>query len=279
VRITGGKMGKGNKGSRKSYTFSLNLDDKEHLALAEKIDNLKADRQFSPTVRDALRLILDLRDGNIDVLEEMFPQLNTGAPDDLLIELEEIKKLLVSSSNNGTYPEEKFDLPITDDLLNELDEIKKLLVSSPNNTVLPEERFELSITGDLLNELEEIKKLLLSPPNNAMLAEEKTEVRIGAADELLNELQEIKDLLTSIVNLTLLPEGNNDLTNGATYDLLNELKQIKDLLTSPRIQPVAMVQPSQWKKKKPVITEITEKNAGSGDGSAANNLLSSLNDF
>ncbi|MCI0712969.1 MAG: hypothetical protein L0154_22630 [Chloroflexi bacterium] len=205
-------MGKRKKGSTRSFSFSLNLDDEEQFALAEEIDNLKVNRQFSPTIRDALRLILDLKAGKIDVLGEMFPELITSAPDDLL---------------------------------NELEEIKKLLESPPDITVVPEEKSELSASGDLLDELKEIKKLLTSLLNMTdVLGDMFPGLTISAADDLLVELKEIKKLLTS---------------------------------TSPMIQPIA--QQSQWNRKQSVVTEITEKNVGTGDGSSANNLLSSLNNF
>lgn len=203
-------MGKRKKVSRRSFTFSLKLDDEEQSALAEEIDNLKASRKFSPTIRDALRLILDLKAGKIDVLGELFPELMTGAPDDLLNELEEIKKLLESPSNGTGVPEEK-----------------------------------ISASGDLLDELKEIKKLLTSLLNMTdVLGDMFPGLTVSAADDLLVELKEIKKLLTS---------------------------------TSPMIQPIA--QQSQWTRKQPVVAEITEKNVGTGDGSSANNLLSSLNNF
>lgn len=62
-------------GFRKQYTFWLNYDKPEQLNIAERIDVLKERRQYSSTVRDGLRLVDDLREGNVDVLLELFPDI------------------------------------------------------------------------------------------------------------------------------------------------------------------------------------------------------------
>jgi len=41
--------------------------------VADTIANLKKDRRFAPTVRDGIRLVADLRQGNLEVLFELFP--------------------------------------------------------------------------------------------------------------------------------------------------------------------------------------------------------------
>ena len=63
--------------SRQSYRvqhkFWLDITKNEEHALDEKIQQLKQGRGFSQTIRDALNLIWDLREGRLDVLFELFP--------------------------------------------------------------------------------------------------------------------------------------------------------------------------------------------------------------
>lgn len=59
----------------------LNLCDPFEYDLAQKVGELTQSRQLAGTLRDALRLILDLRAGRTDVLLELFPWvLNSAAP-------------------------------------------------------------------------------------------------------------------------------------------------------------------------------------------------------
>lgn len=69
-------------GFRKRFIFWLDLDKPDQLKLAEDIETLKADRHYSKTIRDGIRLIIDLRAGRTDVLFELFPWMiaNPGQP-------------------------------------------------------------------------------------------------------------------------------------------------------------------------------------------------------
>lgn len=58
---------------RRLFPFQLDVNKPEEQELAETIDDLKARRAFSKTVRDGIRLICDLRAGRLDVLFELFP--------------------------------------------------------------------------------------------------------------------------------------------------------------------------------------------------------------
>ena len=55
------------------YDFQLNVAKDDELAVAEQIANLKTQGLYSKTVRDGIRLVSDLREGNLDVLFELFP--------------------------------------------------------------------------------------------------------------------------------------------------------------------------------------------------------------
>ena len=58
---------------RMRYDFQLNVAKDDELAVAEQITNLKTQGLYSKTVRDGIRLVSDLREGNLDVLFELFP--------------------------------------------------------------------------------------------------------------------------------------------------------------------------------------------------------------
>jgi hypothetical protein len=58
---------------RLRYTFWLDLNDPNENTLADQIERLKTERSFAKTVRDGIRLLLDLRAGKSDVLFELFP--------------------------------------------------------------------------------------------------------------------------------------------------------------------------------------------------------------
>lgn len=68
---------------RKRYDFWLDYDKPEQLNIAERIDVLKERRQYSSAIRDGLRLVDDLREGNVDVLLELFPDIRErlGVPE------------------------------------------------------------------------------------------------------------------------------------------------------------------------------------------------------
>lgn len=53
--------------------FNLNLRRPDESSLADDIAALRKLRQFRPTILNALRLFLDLKDGYLDVLQELFP--------------------------------------------------------------------------------------------------------------------------------------------------------------------------------------------------------------
>lgn len=56
--------------------FWLETDKELDSELAGKLEALKKARKFAATVRDGLRLILDLRDGRTELLFSMFPMLH-----------------------------------------------------------------------------------------------------------------------------------------------------------------------------------------------------------
>jgi|GEM_PF-3496851 len=63
------------KSFRLQQKFWLDLSKPEEAGLADICDSLKQNRTFSKTIRDGIRLIVSLRQGKTDVLEELFPAI------------------------------------------------------------------------------------------------------------------------------------------------------------------------------------------------------------
>jgi len=61
--------------ARFRFSFWLDANKDDELLLMEDIDRLKEKRLFSRTIRDGIRLMMDLRAGSTDVLFELFPQI------------------------------------------------------------------------------------------------------------------------------------------------------------------------------------------------------------
>lgn len=61
------------KGTRERFMFWLDLAKDNEFYIAEMIAELKSTRRFTSTIRDGIRLICDLREGNLNVLFELFP--------------------------------------------------------------------------------------------------------------------------------------------------------------------------------------------------------------
>ena len=55
------------------FNFWLNMDKDEEEKIADQIEILKNQRQFTATIRDGIQLIMSLRNGNLDVLFDLFP--------------------------------------------------------------------------------------------------------------------------------------------------------------------------------------------------------------
>lgn len=60
---------------RLMFKFWIDIDKPDEEGIADLIEYLKTNRLFAKTIRNGIRLICDLRDGNTDVLLELFPHL------------------------------------------------------------------------------------------------------------------------------------------------------------------------------------------------------------
>lgn len=87
--------------------FWLDVSKRDERELAQQIVELKNQRAYTSTIRDALRLFLDLKQGRADVLLELFPWLKEGLqpaqtaqPDQKLHEqIARLEALLLSQGN------------------------------------------------------------------------------------------------------------------------------------------------------------------------------------
>lgn len=96
---------------RLKFTFWLDLSKGDECELAEQIDILKQQRRFVETIRDGIRLIVDLRAGRTDRLFALFPWLAaevgkgvTSNPE-LQQELDRLWSAITSQSAGSLAPE------------------------------------------------------------------------------------------------------------------------------------------------------------------------------
>ena len=59
--------------ARRMFRFWLDDSKSTEESIAEQIETLKDQRQFTGTIRDGIQLVTNLRDGNLDVLFDLFP--------------------------------------------------------------------------------------------------------------------------------------------------------------------------------------------------------------
>lgn len=83
---------------RARLTLCLDLHRADESALADSIATLKANRTFATTVRDGIRLMVDLRAGRTDVLFTFFPWIRDSIQptpsaefNDILRQMQELK--------------------------------------------------------------------------------------------------------------------------------------------------------------------------------------------
>lgn len=58
---------------RVRYEFQLDHNKPEQEEIADIIEQLKNERAYAPAIRDGLRLIWELREGNLDTFRQLFP--------------------------------------------------------------------------------------------------------------------------------------------------------------------------------------------------------------
>lgn len=73
---------------RLRFVFWLDMKKPAENELAEQIEQLKATRNFSRAIRDGLRLFIDLKNGSIKVLLELFPFVKDAIEQEIREKLE-----------------------------------------------------------------------------------------------------------------------------------------------------------------------------------------------
>ena len=93
---------------RIQHKFWLDIERDSEADLNDLVVDLKRRRSFVSTVRDGIRLIADLRSGNVAVLLELFPfvrgELSGGAAggdDDMRAQLERLERALLGQDNGA----------------------------------------------------------------------------------------------------------------------------------------------------------------------------------
>lgn len=108
------------KSFRQRFVFWLDIEKDHEADIAAAIDGLKQKRSFSKTIRDGIRLIVDLRAGRTDVLFELFPLLKAklqadfdGSAGNALTE-EKIRAIFQEATSNLPSPVVATDLSLLD---------------------------------------------------------------------------------------------------------------------------------------------------------------------
>lgn len=100
------------QGFRLKFMFWLDSTKPDEDSLIEQVEQLKQERLFVKTIRDGIRLIIDLREGNLDVLMELFPwtkdalQPTSITPTEQRLQ-EQIARLEVLLLTDGKFPNQR----------------------------------------------------------------------------------------------------------------------------------------------------------------------------
>jgi len=138
------------KGTRERFLFWLDIANDENFAIADMITQLKAERKFTRTIRDGIRLIVDLRRGRVEVLEELFPWVfdavarqleeeRSTQTNDIQCQLERIEQLIqtqTTSPSIGNGAPKAMDVkpvaaPLFDD---DIDEFATIIIKPDTST-------------------------------------------------------------------------------------------------------------------------------------------------
>lgn len=98
--------------TRKMVKFWLDMKHADQEAMSIIVEDLRQRRQLARTIRDGIRLVCDLRAGNIDVLLELFPWVGDALHRDPVISTEQrlqaqiarLEALLVAQGNVPLQP-------------------------------------------------------------------------------------------------------------------------------------------------------------------------------
>lgn len=134
-------MAKQGKAFRIRQVFWLDLTKQDEADLADYIATLKEQRKFVTTIKQGLRLIRDLREGNVEVLIELFPHLRErlarpdvgttpGGFDTLLQQLSRLERQITTGAMLPSVPLPTFSEPPHVKVIENIEERKKLSVAN-----------------------------------------------------------------------------------------------------------------------------------------------------
>lgn len=89
---------------RKEFKFWLYHDIAEDVKLMEYIAYLYASRQFARTIRNGLRLMWTLGQGDLSVLFELFPGIKSSLNSQYREDIDELKRLIKENCNSSAQP-------------------------------------------------------------------------------------------------------------------------------------------------------------------------------
>lgn len=104
------------KSFRVRHDFWLDVVRPDQHEISEYLEDMKHQRLFSKTIRDGVRLIRDLRAGNVDVLCELFPMIGErlqpkGQTAELAALVEQFKAMMTQNQVMGMPSPMPISLP------------------------------------------------------------------------------------------------------------------------------------------------------------------------
>ncbi|MEL6524078.1 MAG: hypothetical protein AAFQ07_00075 [Chloroflexota bacterium] len=170
---------------RKRYSFWLDRRKPDERAVESLISQMKADRAFTPSIRNGLRLMADLQDGKLDVLFELFPWVRAEF-------LEYMRELQPEAKTESAQPQPQSSEPTPTPSVPETD---TAWIEAEQERLDNERRWHEKRMADA-------EKALAA--ERQRIAEERAETQ----NNLQEQLKRLEDLL--------IQQGNQPITGGLT---------------------------------------------------------------
>ncbi|MEL6309910.1 MAG: hypothetical protein AAFQ52_17345 [Chloroflexota bacterium] len=224
---------------RKRYSFWLDRRKPDERAVEDIISQMKADRAFTPSIRNGLSLMADLQDGKLDVLFELFPWVRAEF-------LEYMREIQPEAKNESTQPQPSEPTPTPS-----APETDTAWIEAEQERLDAERRWHEKRMADAEKALE---------AERLRIAEERT-ITHSVLQDRLDRLEEL-----------LLQQGNQPITGGLTsVGGAGGTGTGPQTLTAPKFSP-----PSFDDDDEDDFQLNVTKDQNSGD-IAVQNFLSSIN--
>jgi hypothetical protein len=133
---------------RLQFKFWLDMNKADEHALAEQIENLKQGGAFTKAIRDGIHLIVDLWQGNLDVLLTLFPWVEEAfyqrftehqSETSIQTQLARLEKLLIEQgsmpiSSNPYQPKKLIAPQIAAPMQDDADELLRIKKAKSDST-------------------------------------------------------------------------------------------------------------------------------------------------